>query len=143
MTTLIGNALGMGDYRLALKFYRDALIIATSLIIIIQVLLITLRHEFISLFTQDESVFIVASDCLVFLALELIFDMTQAVLAGVLRGLGLIKRVTNTLMIWLWLFYVPLAIGVVFWINSLKAVYMVQAGAMIGVLITYYFTLKL
>lgn len=76
MTTLIGNALGMGDHKLALKFYRDAMIISGVVILSILSFILIFRRGLIEIFTDDVGVINVGINVLVFLSIELLFDMS-------------------------------------------------------------------
>lgn len=53
LIAIIGNALGMGDHKLALLFYRDALILAGFVFFLLLSILNLLGPQIISIYTRD------------------------------------------------------------------------------------------
>ena len=65
----------MNDFRLAILFYRDALMMASVLIVLLLTVLNIWGTSIISTFTSDTEVIQIADSCLIFLTIELFFDM--------------------------------------------------------------------
>ena len=61
LNSINGNAMGMNDSRLAILFFRDALLLALALI--------TLLMGLLNLLTSDALVIEIADSCLIFLTL--------------------------------------------------------------------------
>lgn len=72
----------------------------------------SLKDILIPLFTFDPALTDLVVATLGFVLLNLIFDVIQASLSGGLKGIGKFKILSIITIIWMWVFFEPLAIGV-------------------------------
>ena len=109
VTTLVGNAVGSGNIKLAKKIAWIVMIISLVLSLTTVVVLCTLKKQIARVYTSDESVFEILVETLPYLAVHLIFDMSQCVMYGIIRGLGLQFRAFLVALVCYYLVGVPLA----------------------------------
>ncbi len=136
-TTLVGQYLGAGDRQSALRTARSALRLALSFMGAMGIVFLFWRHALIGIFNPDPAVIELGGLLLIFAALFQIFDATNMVLSGVLRGAGDTRfpMVATTVMSWavfvplVWLFAVHLGYGAaggwfsaVIWLGGLALV---------------------
>jgi MATE family multidrug resistance protein len=119
-TTLVGQYLGAGDRQSALKSAENALRLAVAFMALMSVVFFFGRRELIALFNQDPQVIALGAQLLVFAAMFQVFDGTQLVLSGALRGAGDTRfpMIAAIAMSWgvfvplVWLFCIRLGWGV-------------------------------
>ena len=142
LNSIIGNALGMNDSKLATLFYKDAMLLASILIVMLLTVLNIWGSSIISSFTSDTEVIRIADSSFIFLTVLLLFDMLQSVLSGVMRALTLFRLAICIMILFLWGVYEPFALGLgVFFFSSLKAIYIIQACASAGLALSYFLIL--
>jgi len=121
-TTRVGNLLGAGHPREAQRSAQIAMMMGAGVMTISAVAFVALRNLLPLLFTQDATVVALTATILPIAAAFQIFDGTQAVGCGVLRGMG------RTL---------PAAVinGVGYWMLGLPIAYLlgVRRGALEGI----------
>jgi len=113
-TTLVGQYLGAGDRAAALRAARSALRLALSFMGAMGIAFFFLRYTFIAAFNPDPAVIALGGRLLLFAALFQIFDATNMVLSGVLRGAGDTHYPMVATIIVSWAVFVPLV-----WLLSL------------------------
>src|SRR5258705_7519037 len=84
----VGHAVGARDIRRARRAGWTALALGAGIMIVLGLMLFLLPVPMLSLFTTDARVLSIGTRLLVIAAVFQIFDGTQAVTTGVLRGIG-------------------------------------------------------
>lgn len=112
----VGNAVGQQDVTEVRKAGFTAIILGASMMFCCGILFITFRKFLPLLYISDKEVISIASVLLIIAALFQIFDGTQAVGIGVLRGLTDVKGPTIITFIAYWIVEIPVAyvLGFVF-----------------------------
>jgi MATE family multidrug resistance protein len=115
----VGNAVGHQDIAEVRKAGFIAIILGASMMFFCAIVLITLRNYLPLLYIKDKEVISIASVLLIIAAFFQIFDGTQAVGIGVLRGLTDVKGPTIITFIAYWIIEIPVAyiLGFVFHIG--------------------------
>jgi MATE family multidrug resistance protein len=115
----VGNAVGHQDIAGVRKAGFIAIILGASLMFFCGIILITFRNYLPLLYIRDKEVISIASVLLIIAAFFQIFDGTQAVGIGVLRGLTDVKGPTIITFIAYWIIEIPVAyiLGFVFHIG--------------------------
>ena len=113
LTTLIGNSVGDGDARLARQFFKEGLVLSELINVCLFLLFYLLSSHILPLFTRDEYILELGVATIGYVCLEAVFDGTQCLLSNSLRGLGMVKEAYTLMMLWQWLVYVPIVVGVI------------------------------
>lgn len=87
-TSLVGNAIGAGDIKLAREIGTTALLSITALEVIMGTALHFVGRRYDEQFSEDPTVLNLAMDTLPFLSLFVVLDGIQCVAAGICRGAG-------------------------------------------------------
>jgi len=103
----VGNALGKQDVNEVRRAGFTAIILGASIMAVCGLIFITLRNFLPSLYIHDNNVISIASTLLIIAAMFEIFDGTQAVGIGVLRGLTDVKGPTLIAFISYWVIALP------------------------------------
>ena len=82
----IGFYVGAGNYRGAAKVARTAFLISLGYAVTVSVLLVLLREQVVTLYSNDEAVTGLAATLIFVVAFYQVFDDTQGTMAGALRG---------------------------------------------------------
>jgi MATE family multidrug resistance protein len=122
-TTLVGQYLGAGDRESALRAAQSALRLALSFMGAMGVVFLFFRHTFIAAFNPDPAVVALGATLLLFAALFQVFDATNMVLSGVLRGAGDTRYPMAATIVLSWALFVPLV-----WLFSLRLGYGAAGG---------------
>ncbi|AWX13422.1 MATE family efflux transporter [Mergibacter septicus] len=85
-TILIGQSLGENNLLKARQFTFSALSLGLLITLITAILTFFLREKIASIFVDDFNVITMAASLLLFAALYQVFDTTQVIIGGVLRG---------------------------------------------------------
>jgi len=104
----VGNAVGKADITETRRAGFSAIILGVSIMFCAGVIFIFFRNYLPSLYISDHEVIIMASDLLVIAAIFQIFDGTQAVGIGILRGLTDVKIPTIITFIAYWVISLPI-----------------------------------
>ncbi|MEM7165889.1 MAG: MATE family efflux transporter [Planctomycetota bacterium] len=115
-TTRVGNLLGARETELAQRAAWVALALGCGAMAAFAILFILLRYELPGIFTDDASVIALAATVLPIAAAFQLFDGTQAVGSGILRGMG---QTTPALLINLLGFY-GIALPLGWWLTFQK-----------------------
>lgn len=107
-TTLVGQYLGAGDRESALRSARNALWLAMVFMSAMGVVFFLGRRELIEIFNRDPQVVAVGAQLLVIASLFQVFDATNMVLSGALRGAGDTRFPLVASIVMSWLVFVPL-----------------------------------
>lgn len=107
-TTLVGQYLGGGDRISAVRSARSSLGLAISFMSAMGVVFIVERHAWIRIFNSDPAVVAVGGQLLVIAAVFQVFDATNMVLSGVLRGAGDTRFPMVASIVTSWLVFIPL-----------------------------------
>jgi MATE family multidrug resistance protein len=106
-TTLVGQYLGAGDRESALKSARNALRLAIAFMATMGVVFWIGRRDLIAIFNGDPQVVALGSRLLILAAIFQIFDATNLVLSGVLRGAGDTRFPMVASLVMAWAVFVP------------------------------------
>ncbi len=93
INTLIGQSLGAGKPDLAVRYIKRTLVLSTIAMTLSGIGLFVFSEPIISVFTPDNEVIYIASNCLRILALIQPIQMAAWIFSGVLRGSGDTKSV--------------------------------------------------
>lgn len=104
----VGNAVGLGDIQETRRAGFSALILGVLIMFCAGIIFITLRSHLPQLYISDEEVISIASSLLVIAAIFQVFDGTQAVGIGILRGLTDVRIPTLITFIAYWVISLPL-----------------------------------
>ena len=85
---IVGNSIGEKNASLAWRYFKLAIVITVTNATIIAIVLIGLREQVASIFTQEQEVLALLVKCIPILALKFIPDSYQALGNGVIRALG-------------------------------------------------------
>ena len=88
-SSITGNCIGANNAPLAKRFYSMIIKIAFVVILMICSATAIFRNQIARCFVTDEVVAAMAAKCILLNSLNLVFDCTQGVLQGPIRGLGL------------------------------------------------------
>ncbi len=66
----------------------------------------------VHIFTNDSRIYSLAYGVVPYFCVEAVFDCLQALLSGALRGLGLVGAAYTSMLLWQWLIYLPIVVGV-------------------------------
>jgi MATE family multidrug resistance protein len=105
----VGNAVGRQNISGVRKAGFTAIILGASMMFFCGIILITFRNYLPLIYIRDKEVVSIASVLLIIAALFQIFDGTQAVGIGVLRGLTDVKAPTFITFTAYWLIEIPVA----------------------------------
>lgn len=105
----VGNAVGRGDIKETRRAGFSAVMLGISIMFCSGLIFITFREFLPKLYISDKDVVAIASSLLVIAALFQIFDGTQAVGIGILRGLTDVKIPTAITFISYWVISLPIA----------------------------------
>jgi len=108
-TIRVGNFLGRKDLVEVRKAIYSAILLGVSLMSLFGILFIILKDFFPTLFISDITVINYASELLIIAALFQIFDGTQAVSLGVLRGMLDVKIPMYLAFVSYWIISIPLS----------------------------------
>ncbi len=104
----VGNAVGQGDIQETRRAGFSAVILGVLIMFCAGIIFITLRSHLPQLYISDEEVISIASSLLVIAAIFQVFDGTQAVGIGILRGLTDVRIPTLITFIAYWVISLPL-----------------------------------
>lgn len=106
----VGNALGAGDKPNLRRAGNIALAMAAAYMLFSAALMVTFRHVFPLLYGIEEvSVLAITARLMVIAGIFQLFDGTQAVAAGLLRGLQDVRYPTWVTFLAYWVIWIPLA----------------------------------
>ena len=88
LATVVGNAIGMNEPKLAKLYARDGLLFALSIMLCIASLSAVFRDFILSLFTQEEEVISILNQVFYCGLILNVLDVVQNAENGILRGLG-------------------------------------------------------
>lgn len=125
--TLVGNELGRGNPSAAKKIAKISMLISLCINLTTGLLLWLGKRPIAHIFTQDENVLEVLDGAMPFLAMHMVFDMTQGVQGGIIRGIGLQVKAMISALICYYAIGLPLA-GYLMLKTNLKV-----KGAWIGI----------
>jgi MATE family multidrug resistance protein len=108
-STRVGNLIGEGRSAAARRSATLALALGGGVMVASAVLFVVLRHELPRLYTDDAEVIVVAAGILPIAAAFQLFDGTQAVGGGVLRGAGATRPAAVFNLVGYYLIALPLA----------------------------------
>jgi len=109
-TIRVGNALGASDFSEVKKAGFMALMLGIGFMVFSGLMLIMFRYEIPYFYTTDIEVVMIAPNLLLIAAFFQIFDGTQAVALGILRGIKEVKLPTVITFIAYWLIGLPSAL---------------------------------
>ncbi|HAB53525.1 MAG TPA: MATE family efflux transporter [Ignavibacteriales bacterium] len=104
----VGNGVGRGDIKETRKAGFSAIILGASIMFCAGLIFIFFRNSLPKLYISDDEVITIASSLLVIAAVFQIFDGTQAVGIGILRGLTDVKFPTMITFIAYWVISLPI-----------------------------------
>lgn len=113
--TRIGNLVGAGQAELAKRSTTIALSLGAGVMVLSALTFVTLRHVLPQLYTADTTVIALAAGILPIAAAFQLFDGTQAVGGGVLRGVGATRPAAIFNFVGFYLLALPLAIVASHW----------------------------
>lgn len=108
-STRVGNLIGAGMPAAARRSATLALVLGAGVMVASAVLFVVLRHELPRLYTDDVEVIMVAAGILPIAAAFQLFDGTQGVGGGVLRGAGATRPAAVFNLVGYYLIALPLA----------------------------------
>lgn len=108
-STRVGNLVGAGMPAAARRSAMLALALGCGVMVVSAVLFVVLRHELPALYTRDPEVVAVAAGILPIAAAFQLFDGTQGVGGGVLRGVGATRPAAVFNLVGYYLIALPLA----------------------------------
>lgn len=115
----IGNALGARDYPNLQRAGNAALILGVACMFIMATTIFVLRHQFALLYGVEEpEVMRLAAELMIICAIFQLFDGTQAIAAGTLRGLQDVRFPTLMTFVAYWVIWIPLALLLGFTLNQ-------------------------
>lgn len=109
-STRVGNLLGAGQTHAARRSATLALGLGAGVMVVSAVLFVTLRWELPRLYSDDATVVALAASILPIAAAFQVFDGTQAVGGGVLRGLGATRPAAVFNLVGYYVVALPLAL---------------------------------
>ncbi|KAM3126820.1 hypothetical protein pb186bvf_021074 [Paramecium bursaria] len=115
-TTFIGNSMGGGDFYSARKFSKSSVTITLIFVVISQGLLYSLRKAFAGVFTNDPQVQDEMLKVFVFFCVLMACDSMQAILTGIVRGIGHEKGACITFLF----FYLIVGQSVAFYLTQFR-----------------------
>ncbi len=104
----VGNALGKQNIKLVRRAGFIAIVLGASLMACFGILFISLKSILPSIYINDPKVISIAANLLIVAAIFQIFDGTQAVGIGVLRGLTDVKGPTIITFVAYWIIALPI-----------------------------------
>ncbi len=107
-TTLVGQYLGAGDRQSALRSAQSALRLAVVFMAVMGVIFFARRRELIAIFNRDPLVVAMGAKLLIIAAMFQVFDATNLVLSGALRGAGDTRFPMVASIVMSWMVFVPL-----------------------------------
>ncbi|MEW6057682.1 MAG: MATE family efflux transporter [Bdellovibrionota bacterium] len=110
----IGSALGHGNQDQAIKTGWTAVVCVALLMGVFAILMFALREPLMGLFTSDPLVIEAGKGLLILAAFFQLFDGTQVVGAGILRGIGETRASMFANLVGHWFVGLPLGIGLCF-----------------------------
>jgi len=126
----VGNAVGKGDIKETRRAGFATLILGVSIMFCAGLIFIIFRNDLPKLYISDHEVIMIASSLLVIASIFQIFDGTQAVGIGILRGLTDVKMPTIITFISYWIISLP--IGYILGFTFELGVQGVWIGLLIG-----------
>jgi multidrug resistance protein, MATE family len=111
----VGHAVGAGDLRRAVHAGWTALGVGAVIMSVVGILFIVAPTPLLRGFTSDTLVLTIAADLLAIAAAFQLFDGTQAVATGVLRGIGDTRTPMIMNVIGHWVLGLPVGYGLCFW----------------------------
>lgn len=108
-STRVGNELGAARPRLAWLSCQVAVLMGTLVMVVFAVVLIIFRHELGWLFSSDKEVIIATAQAVTPLAVSLVGEGANTVLAGVLRGCGRQHIGASVNLVMYWVFGLPIS----------------------------------
>jgi len=107
--TRVGNLIGANDRPRAQLAAWVAIVLGAAVMLLWAALFLALRHEIPALFTDDAAVIALGAVAFPVAAAFQLFDGTQAVAAGVLRGMGTTRPAAVFGLVGFWILGLPLA----------------------------------
>jgi MATE family multidrug resistance protein len=126
----VGNAVGRGDIIGTRKAGFTAIILGAAIMFCSGLIFISLRNYLPLIYISDSEVIFIASGLLIIAAIFQIFDGTQAVGIGILRGLTDVKLPTLITFVAYWIISLPLGYVLGFIFNF--GVYGIWIGLLLG-----------
>jgi MATE family multidrug resistance protein len=111
----VGHAIGARDMARARRAGWTALALGASIMVVLGVLLFTFPRPLLSVFTTDAQVLAIGSRLLLIAAAFQLFDGTQAVTTGILRGIGDTRTPMVMNVIGHWVLGLPVGYALCFW----------------------------
>lgn len=90
-SSLVGQSLGRKRPDLAMMYSRATQVIGLLMGLVLAIILIVFRIDIIGLFTTDVQIITLGSDIMLFIVVTVMFQITQVITAGGLRGAGDVK----------------------------------------------------
>jgi len=107
----IGNALGARDYPNLQRAGNAALILGVICMVVMASTIFLLRHQFPLLYgVKEPEVLRLAAELMIICAIFQLFDGTQGIAAGTLRGLQDVRFPTLMTFVAYWVIWIPLAL---------------------------------
>ena len=85
-TIRVGTNVGAGRFHVVRRTVSVASVVGLGIALVVAVMLLTLRHQIVSLYSEDSEVIALAAQLLLLCALFQVFDASQVVSVGALRG---------------------------------------------------------
>ncbi len=85
-TIRVGTNVGAGRFHVVRRTVSVASVVGLGIALVVAVILLTLRHQIVSLYSEDSEVIALAAQLLLLCALFQVFDASQVVSVGALRG---------------------------------------------------------
>ena len=117
----IGLHVGAVQYDRAMTVARMAFAVSLGYAVVVSVLLVLLRHDVVSIYTDDEAVRTLAASLLLLVAIYQIFDDTQGTMAGALRGYKDTRAPMVYSLLGYWVLALPLGVVLGFGVWELPA----------------------
>ena len=113
----VGNAIGEENVSKAKEYMRVSHQLAIAVILVSTSLFFIFYPQIISVFTNNKSVQRAFQSIISFVVTSILPDMWQGYLQGVVKALGIQKKVLKYNMIAYWLINVPICLFLVFYLN--------------------------
>jgi len=123
-TTLIGNAMGEGNVKLAKAYYHQALVFAAGVITVQGSILWFYQDQIFNTFTRSDAIKDIQHNIYWIVFIVLVQDFWQNIFGGVFRGLGKQGLFNKINFISYYVLLLPLSILFVFYIGTNENYYM-------------------
>lgn len=140
-TVLIGNAIGENNIKKAINRGEGSFTLGAIINIISSVLLLILSDPLMRMFTPNEEIIKSGKELIIIASFFQLFDATQVIGAGVMRGFGITRSVFVGNLIGHW--FVGLPIGVLLAFNYSKQIWGIWIGLCAGLIFVAIFLLVL